>query len=160
MVIVCDNLRFDVAFDESLFSMDAPPGYVVQDAGGIDFSQSNESAFVETLRIWAQIIEDGQFPESINLEDMVNIGPKFEQAQKRANLTDEQIQEVAMRWGQGLLFIRLFKGQGQWHYAGAGVKLGDSEKPIFWYQPQGSPTWRVIYGDLSVKDVSPENLPQ
>jgi hypothetical protein len=65
-----------------------------------------------------------------------------------------------MKMGRHLLFIRFFKGQGQWHYNGQGVKLGDADKPIFWYQPQGSQTWRVIYGDLSVKDVAPENLPK
>ncbi len=160
MIIACDNMRFDVTFDESLFSMEAPAGYMVQDAGGIDFSQSSESAFIETLRIWAEIIENGQFPESINLEDVVKIGPKFDEGMKRAGLTDQQQTEVAMRWGQGLVFIRFFKGQGQWHYAGQGVKLGDGDTPIFWYQPQGSQTWRVIYGDLSVKDIAPENLPQ
>jgi hypothetical protein len=160
MVITCDNLRFDVAFDESMFSMEAPAGYAVQDAGAIDFSQSSETDYIETLRIWAEIIEDGQFPDSINLEDVVKIGPKFDQGMKRAGLTEQQQTDVAMKWGQGLVFIRFFKGQGQWHYAGQGVKLGDGDKPIFWYQPQGSETWRVIYGDLSVKDVAPENLPQ
>jgi hypothetical protein len=79
---------------------------------------------------------------------------------KRAGLTDQQKIDVATKWGQGLVFIRFFKGQGQWHYAGAGVKLGDGNTPIFWYQPQDSETWRVIYGDLSVKDVASENLPQ
>ena len=160
MQVVMDNLKFDVEFDESLFSMEAPNGYEVQDAGGIDFSESSESAFIETLRIWAETIEDGQFPDSINLEDIVKIGPKFEEGMKRAGLTEEQQTEVAMRWGQGLVFIRFFKGQGQWHYAGEGVKLGDSATPIFWYQPKESQTWRVIYGDLTVKNVAPENLPK
>jgi len=58
------------------------------------------------------------------------------------------------------VFIRLFKWQGQWHYAGKGVKLGDSDTPIFWYQPKDSQTWRVIYGDLRAEDISPENLPK
>ena len=159
-LIACDNLQFDVPFDESLFSMEAPDGYEVQDAGGIDFSDSSESAFIETLRIWAEIIEDGHFPNSINLEDVVKIGPKFDQGLERAGLTEEQQAEVAMRWGQGLVFIRFFKGQGQWYYTGQGVKLGDSATPIFWYQPQESQTWRVIYGDLSVKAVASGNLPQ
>jgi hypothetical protein len=39
------------------------------------------------------------------------------------------------------------------------VKFGDSDAPIFWYRPEGAETYRVIYGDLSVKDVEPENLP-
>jgi len=160
MLIACDNLQFDVVFDESLFSMEAPDGYEVQDAGGIDFSDSSESAFIETLRIWAEIIEDGQFPESINLEDVVKVGPKFGLGMKRAGLTEEQQAEVATKWGQGLVFIRFFKGKGQWHYAGKGVKLGDSNTPIFWYQPQESQTWRVIYGDLHVEDVEEADLPK
>jgi hypothetical protein len=159
MVIACDNLQFDVLFDESLFSMEAPDGYAVQDAGGIDLSDSSENAFIETLRIWAEIIEDGHFPDSINLEDVVKVGPKFGHGMKRAGLTEEQQAEVAMRWGQGLVFIRFFKGQGQWHYAGQGVKLGDGDKPIFWYQPQDSDTWRVIYGDLHVENMKEEYLP-
>lgn len=65
-----------------------------------------------------------------------------------------------MKFGQGLVFIRFFKGQGQWHYAGVGVKLGDATKPIFWYQPKDSATWRVIYGDLHVEDAQEQNLPK
>ena len=158
-LIACDILQFDVPFDESLFSMEAPDGYEVQDAGGIDFSDSSESAFIETLRIWAEIIEDGHFPNSINLEDVVKIGPKFDRGMKRAGLTEEQQTEVATRWGQGLVFIRFFKGQGQWHYAGQGVKLGDGNTPIFWYQPQDSDTWRIIYGDLHAENMNEEDLP-
>jgi hypothetical protein len=58
-----------------------------------------------------------------------------------------------------LVFLRFFKGQGQWHYKGAGVELGDASAPIFWYQPQDSENFRVIYGDLSVEEVPPEDLP-
>jgi hypothetical protein len=160
MKITCDNMQFDVTFDESLFSMDIPEGYTTQDAGAIDFKNANESDFVESLRIWAEIIEGGQFPDSINLEDIVKIGPKFEKGMEKAGLTDEQQASVALKWGQGLVFIRFFKGRGQWHYAGQGVKLGDGDSPIFWYQPKDSETWRVIYGDLRVEDVSAENLPK
>jgi hypothetical protein len=65
-----------------------------------------------------------------------------------------------MKLGRHLLFIRFFKGEGRWHYAGKGVKLGDAQTVIFWYQPKGSQTYRVIYGDLSVKDVAPNDLPK
>jgi hypothetical protein len=62
-----------------------------------------------------------------------------------------------MTLGKGMLFMMGLKDQ---HYAGNGVKLGEADKAIFWYQPEGSETWRVIYGDLRVKDVAPENLPK
>jgi hypothetical protein len=38
------------------------------------------------------------------------------------------------------------------HYAGAGAKVGDPERAIFWYRPTGSPTYRVIYADFKVKE--------
>jgi len=47
-----------------------------------------------------------------------------------------------------------------WRYAGENVKFGDAQTPVFWYQPAGSQMYRVIYGDLSVKDVAPEHLPK
>ncbi len=159
MKFVCNNLQFDVALDESQFSTEVPEGYMIQKSN-IDFKKSSESGFIETLRIWAEIIEGGQFPDSISLENVVKMGPKFDKGLKRLGLTNKQQIDVATRWGQGYVFIRFFKGQGQWHYAGKGVQLGDGDTPIFWYQPQESQTWRVIYGDLSVKDVAPENLPQ
>lgn len=160
MNIICDNMKFNVEFEESLFSMEVPDGYTTEDAGAINFSEGNESNFVESLRIWAEIIEDGQFPDSISFEDIAKIGPKFEKGLEKAGLTEEQQTSTAIKWGQGLVFIRFFKGQGEYQYAGQGVKLGDGEKPIFWYQPQDSETWRVIYGDLRVEDVAAEDLPK
>jgi hypothetical protein len=74
-------------------------------------------------------------------------------------LSDEEETEQGMKVTRHLLFIRFFKGQGEWHYAGNGVKLGEADKAIFWYQPEGAETYRVIYGDLSVKDVAEEDLP-
>ena len=160
MQIVCDNLKFDIALDESQFSMEVPDGYVEQSAGQIDFKDSSESNFIEALRIWAEIIEDGHFPDSISLEDAVKIGLKLHHGLKRSGLTEEQQGEVALRFGQGLVFIRFFKGEDKWHYAGVGVELGDAETPIFWYRPKDSDTWRVIYGDLRVEDVEEEYLPK
>jgi len=160
MQITGDNMQFDVVLDESRFSMEVPADYQVIQNAGIDFKKSSESDFIESLRIWAKIIEDGQFPDSINLSDIVKVGPKFDQGLKRANFTQQQQVDVATRFGQGLVFIRFFKGQGQWHYAGKGVKLGDSNMPIFWYQPQESQTWRVIYGDLTVEDANRDELTQ
>jgi hypothetical protein len=49
---------------------------------------------------------------------------------------------------------------GPWRYAGQNVPFGDATTPIFWYQPEGSATYRVIYADLSILDVAPEDLPK
>jgi len=65
-----------------------------------------------------------------------------------------------MTFVRGMLFLQLLERQISFQYAGNGVKLGEADKAIFWYQPEGSQTWRIIYGDLTVKDVAPENLPK
>jgi hypothetical protein len=47
-------------------------------------------------------------------------------------------------------------------YLGKGVKLGDKSRIVCWYKLKGAkdPTiYRVLYGDLSVKDVAPKDLP-
>ncbi|MFC1737903.1 hypothetical protein ACFL1G_02505 [Planctomycetota bacterium] len=158
MQIACDNLKFDIELDESRFSMEIPEDYTIGNTG-LDFSKSSESDFIEALRIWAEILEDGYFPDSISLENALEIGLKLDRGLRQADLTEEQKMEVAMSFGQGLVFLRFFKGQGQWHYKGIDIELGDASAPIFWYQPQDSENFRVIYGDLSVEEIPLEDLP-
>ncbi len=61
---------------------------------------------------------------------------------------------------RGIMFAQMLPADSDWHYAGKDVKLGDVNTAIFWYRPANSETYRVIYGDLSIKDVAPENLPK
>ena len=74
------------------------------------------------------------------------------------NLQDAQ--NKMMPIVRGIMFVQELPDESDWHYVGKDVKFGDAESPIFWYKPEGSQTYRVLYGDLSIKDVSPENLPQ
>lgn len=159
MKILCDNMKFDIILDDSLFSLEIPDGYKTQNMG-IDFAKNSESDFIESLRIWAHVIENDFFPDSIDLNDIVKTGTKLGLGMKRLGLSEQESLEIANKWGQGLVFIRFFNGQGQWHYAGQGIKLGDADTPVFWYQPKDSKTWRVIFGDLSVKEVTEDNLPK
>jgi hypothetical protein len=54
----------------------------------------------------------------------------------------------------GFMFFQVvLPPASDWHYAGAGVKLGAADVPISWWKPTGSPTYRVVFGDLSVRDL-------
>ena len=57
------------------------------------------------------------------------------------------------------VFITQQIAEGSWKYLGKGVKLGDKDRMVCWYRPKGSRTYRVVHGDLSVKEVEPEDLP-
>jgi hypothetical protein len=154
--VICKNVKFDVPMDESLFSMEVPEGYTLQEEE-LDLLGSTEEDFIEGLRILAELF-DGQFPDGVAVEDYLRQAPLIEGKIKELGLSDEEEIEWGMKLSRHLLFIRFFKGQGQWHYAGTSVKLGEADKAIFWYQPEGSETWRVIYGDLRVEDAAEEDL--
>ncbi len=156
MKVICKNVQFDVPMDESLFSMDVPEGYKMQQVE-LDLMGSTEEDFIEGLRIRAELF-DGEFPDGVAVEDYLKQAPEIAGKLKEREMTNDEETEIGMKLSRHLLFIRFFKGQGQWHYAGSGVKLGDAETAIFWYRPEGSETYRVIYGDLRVEDVEPENL--
>ena len=121
---------------------------------------ATEEDFVESLRIWAEIIRDGTFPEAIGSESAMKEIPMLVQKVDAMQISEEQGTQIGMSFARGMLFHQIQETQGEWNYTGAGVKLGDADTPIFWYQPQGSETYRVIYGDLSVKDVAAEDLPK
>jgi outer membrane lipoprotein-sorting protein len=157
--VICKNVKFDVPMDDSLFSMDVPEGYKLKEVE-LDLMGATEEEFIEGLRIRAEVFGGGQFPDSVAVEDFVKEAPSMEEKIDALGLSDEEETEQGLKITRHLLFIRFFKGQGKWHYAGNGVKLGDAETAIFWYQPEGSETWRVIYGDLSVKDVAAGDLPK
>ena len=159
MKVICKNMLFDVPMDESLFSMDAPEDYKVAHQE-LNLLGSTEEDFIEGLRIQAEVVGDGQFPDDVSVEYYVKMAPTIGEKFDKLNISDDEKMALGMKLSKGLMFIRFFQGQGKWYYAGKGVKLGDAETPIFWYRPKDSQTWRVIYGDLSGKDVAEENLPQ
>ncbi len=159
MPIVCKNFQFDVQMDESLFSMEVPEGYRVNQSE-LDLQAATEEDFIEGLRIWAEVFGDGFFPASVAVEEYIRQAPYIGKRLKELGLSLEEQTEIGLKLNRYVLFVRFFKGEGKWHYAGAGVKLGDAETPIFWYQPKNSQTYRIIYGDLTVEDVAAEDLPK
>jgi hypothetical protein len=106
-------------------------------------------------------MRDGTFPEEIGTENAMKQMPLLGEKMMALNLPEPEASQMGMNFGKGMIFHQILEtGGGQWHYAGNGVKLGEADKAIFWYRPEGSETYRVIYGDLSVKDVAQENLPK
>ena len=159
MAFVMKNFEFDVDVDELLVSMDVPDGYTLKEAQ-MDLGNATEEDFIESLRIWAEVIRDGSFPDAIGTVNAMEQMPVLIQKLGQMQVTEEQGTQMGMSFGKGMLFHQILESQGQWGYTGAGVKLGDANAPVFWYQPQGSSNYRVIYGDLHVEDVAPENLPK
>jgi len=160
MYSILKNFELDAPVDESLLSMDVPAGYTLKDAQ-FDLGNSTEQDFVESLRVWAKVLGDGTFPDAIGTESAMKDVAILGQKLGEMNLSEEEATQMGIAFGKGTLFHQIIDGRGDdWKYVGAGVKLGDAGKAVFWYQPQGSQTYRVIYGDLTVKDIALEDLPK
>ncbi|MHC4734039.1 MAG: anti-sigma factor family protein [Planctomycetota bacterium] len=156
---VFKNFQFDVPVKDSQISMDVPDGYTLDEAE-VDFTKGTEEDFIESLRIWAKFLLDGKFPEAVGTKQYMTQIPLIGEKLAQSGLSEDEATKLAMAVPRGMFFLQLLEIDGKYHYAGKGVKLGDAEKAIFWYKPERSKNWRVIYGDLSVKDVDPENLPK
>jgi hypothetical protein len=157
---ILKNIKFDAPIDESLISMEPPADYTL---ASMEYNMGNfcEQDFVESLRIWAEILRNGSFPEVLSVEECLKVTPQLDEKLGQSNLSQEEGTRLGMTFGRGFIFFQqLTVSNSNWHYAGNGVKLGEAEKAIFWYQPKEAETYRVIYGDLHVEDVAPENLPK
>ena len=166
--IIMSEFKFDVNFDESLFSVTAPEDYTVErvEKGGFTELQNfarrtTEEDLVEGLRAVA-IFLDGEFPAGVELRELQKALREYI---KRNNLPDSEVQDrlkpVSEKWTKAHWYIDLLKGDlkvRDFHYAGEGVKLGAANTPIISWWPRDSQTCRVIFGDLSVRDVMPEDL--
>jgi len=159
LTVICKNLQFGASLDESLFSMDVPEGYKLQEAK-LDLFGSTETDFIEGLRVLAELYGDGQFPDDVTVEYFLSQVPAMQKKEKEFNLSAEEDAAIGVKIQKHVLFLRFFQGEGKWYYRGKGVTLGDAATPIFWYRPKDSATYRVIYGDLRVEDVAVENLPE
>jgi hypothetical protein len=157
--VVLKNFKFDVHVDESQVSMKVPEGYKLEEAE-IDFTKGTEEDFIESLRIWAEVLLDGKFPEAVGSKQYMTQMPLIGEKLAQSGLSKDEAEKLTMALPRGMFFLQLLEIDDKYHYAGKGVKLGDADKAIFWYRPEGAEKYRVIYGDLSVKDVSKENLPK
>jgi outer membrane lipoprotein-sorting protein len=157
---ILKNFEFDVPVDDSLVSMEPPAGYTLSDKQ-FNMTQFTEQDFITVLRLWVEHLLGGNFPQNLSAGELMSLAPQLAEKIGQLNVSEEEKTQLGMTMGKGLVFFQQLDPTGvTWHYTGSGVKLGDAGKAVFWYQPKGSQTYRVIYGDLSVKDVAPENLPK
>jgi outer membrane lipoprotein-sorting protein len=165
MKVVMSDFDFDAELDESLFSITPPEDYTLLETQ-IDASQPTEQDLLDTLRLFAEQA-GSRFPKELNLEVMVEEITKH-RVSKPSTLVDmAELTKIGMEMGQmmakfmrGLMFVQQLHADSDWHYFGEGIKLGDANQAVCWYRPEGSESYRVIYGDLSIGDVAGEDLPQ
>ena len=85
-------------------------------------------------------------------------GRYYEDLQAALNQKLQVIKPCLKNVFQGFEAINELPSKSDWHYNGADVELGDSQTAIFWYLPNNSENYRVIFGDLTIEDMAPEDV--
>ncbi len=157
--IVMSDFAFNVELDDSLFSMTPPAGYTVQEMQ-VPISDPTEEDLVEGLRTITRLT-DGTFPPDFRIQTVVGIViDSYKSSSPRdAGHTVLDAARDASKTARAHSFVTGLNPDCDWHYAGKDVRLGEGDKPVCWWRPRGSQTYRVIYGDLSVRPADASELP-
>ncbi len=160
MNTILSDFQFDAPLPDSFFSLEPPAGYTAVRVAA-DATAVTEQDFIEFLRLWSNWTVDATFPPMVSGVEIARVAVQMAQEGKfvgpYAPAYGAERQAPIMY--RGLVFSSQLPA-GTWRYAGQNVRFGDPATPIFWYQPQGSATWRIVYADLHVADVAPESLPK
>jgi outer membrane lipoprotein-sorting protein len=155
------DIRFDVKFDEQLFSLTPPADYCLLDLETQQLQtpfELTEQHLIEGLAVYPKYL-DGSF-----CTRYMGGRPSTEEVRKKCKAEVEKFKiwsdEEGHKSTLGCAFIEQLPEGSDYQYVGEDVKLGDFNTPVCWWKPQGSKTYRVVYGDLSIRDVEPSDLPE
>ncbi len=177
------DFQYDVPLAPDLFSVEVPKGYTAQQTQ-LAFSKGVLTYVAETLGLAAKHNGgvfpptltgdagiDGFFHRAVNdLWEKHGIKaeggmPRKEDMEKYQKLRKEDIEEIQKAlvelWTKlplAMASLDAISRLGDWHYAGEGVKLNAPNRPIFWCNI--GKDCEVIYADLSIKTVSPQDVPK
>ncbi len=156
------NFRFNVDLPDELFSLTPPDGYTRLELQ-VDVSQASEDDLIEYLRLWSSWTEDGTFPPTLNPAELAKVSMEMAKVGKfhpAKPMEHDELLKHTMKMTRGMMFVMALPAESNWRYAGDNAKYGDASTAIFWYRPVGSQNYRVIYGDLNIKEVAPDDLPK
>lgn len=157
------DINLNSQLDKSLFSLDPPSGYKLENVAPPTVT---EDEVLEYLAAAAEF-NNGVFPDSI---EQAFDSKKFNEAseKKRADRTSAENRMIDIRdkimmreiyRSPVLKFLEDHAVENSSQYVGADVKVGESDKLIFWYKTKSKSKYRGFYGDLKFKDLTEADLP-
>jgi len=165
---VYHDINFNAELDESLFSMEIPQDYTVEH---VNPPQVTEQELIGYIGVLAEL-NDGVFTDQIKSPGAAftefTVTKHKEIAQKPKNERtpiEQKFLDTEMHFAnKGVsptFFLYSNTVEDTFMYVGKGVTLGDKDKHriVCWYQLKSTNKYRAVYGDLSVRDVDPKDLP-
>ena len=160
--LILTDFEFDVAFDPNLFEMKAPEGYTFTKVTyPAKVVQPSEAHLIDGLRFLAEFL-GGTFPKALEWP-VIQQQTRAYIEENNVEISPVQLKEMRVVIEPFLKYVGRLRSSPKsfdLHYFGYGVRLGEAEEVILWYRPEGESVYRMVYGDLRVKDVAPEDLPK
>ena len=153
MNFVMSDFELNRELDRSLFSLKPPDDYKLHTTSTMNASDPSLRDVAELLALCARG-NNGVMPDDLNI-DKGEFWKTFATI-KWTRDDDRGALQATVSRAVSFLYLRL----GGWTYAGTGVKVGDADTAVFWYKPKDADTYKVIFGDLSIKDVAEEDIPK
>jgi hypothetical protein len=158
------DINYDVELDEALFRLEPPEGYTIQTEHR---KQVTEEEMINFLGILAEYYNksfpEQLFPVAVTSDKLNAIEAKSENSRTTA---EQKLLETINHYKMANLnmlpighFIEDHTIKNSFRYIGKGVHLGDQDRIVCWYKLKDSNTYRAVYGDLTVDDIEPEDLP-
>ena len=163
------DVNFDAELDDSLFSFEPPEGYTVHVQKR---NYVTEQEMIDWIGILANL-NNKTFPGRTRPNKLSFDGPSRDRREQIYGKPEEERTAAELKYTKAIThyvranlnhmplyhFISDNVVKNSFRYFGKGVKLGDKNAIVCWYKLKGAQTYRVVYGDLSVKDVARQELP-
>jgi hypothetical protein len=157
------EIVLDPKLDASDLSLDPPAGYAYEAQAKPTITEEEMVAFLGA----AARFNDSLFPDSpyaaFDQAKFNTAARKPAEAQTPAEreligLHDKFLMREVYR-SPVRQFVDDHTEPGSFQYVGAGARVGDAGRIVCWFQTRGGARLRAMYGDLSVRDISPAELP-
>jgi hypothetical protein len=158
--LTATDFKIDPEIDDALCRTDPPAGYALSKGESANMTMDDktflnaEKAAEAFLKIFAAKT-GGTFP--MRLDDFSEFDKVFPK-KKVGELPDAETLGAVQSVARLLMATKNLKGG--FGYKSDGIKLGDANKILLWYRPEGATHYRALYGDLHAGDVTEDKLPE
>ncbi len=160
------DIVFNTDLDDSLFRLKPPQGYTVKTQRP---GQVTETEMIDYLGVLADF-NDKTFPDHVFPFDISydRVNRAEDKPKKDRTAVEQKLVETKDYYTFKFyrmptsVFVEDHTAASSFRYLGKGVKLGDKGRIVCWYKLKDAKDpnmYRAVYGDLSVKDVAPEDSP-
>jgi hypothetical protein len=166
---ISEDFVYDATVDPEQFRMTTPPGFEIVPKPHLTVS---EPELIEWLGATARVNKD-VFPASLKPRGSYEPTRWSEIAtRKRVDRTEAErkMYDLCIKYSfknsgdrdRDLPVSRFIDDNtvaGSFRYVGVGVNLGGADRIVCWYKLKTTDKYRAVFGDLTVRDVAPEDLP-